>query len=581
MSFVVVVFLLFYGCIVVISAEGVLDITGPMEAFEGEMIEFTVLLDGMPVQARVMFDAESTAKYSNGTTGGVTFLMPSVPYAGQWYTVSASLPSGSETVHYIHVKNRTGMLMVELPVESVVETNTFVVTVMESGSPVLDATVWFNSGIFQTNATGEVMLTAPDVLVTTNYGIIVNKTVYKSNTTMITIYEAGFGEQLFEIVSPYIVEPEAESIAVTIIGMAGGVADASLAVYYAGEQHSEYTTDATGTAYITAPSLQTFDEFSLFVAKEGYHTFDGENQHVIQLMSRGYSTDLSIDLSPSEVVEGDTVTVVVTDEVGNPVADAIVQREDVMVAETTDAEGVLVFIAPSVFLDREYYVYAVKDGYNFAEGRITIREGSVKTLQAVIAITVNENELFSVVVTDGNHVPQADALVTFNDEESSTDQNGSVFFIAPEVSRDRFYTVTMEKYGYLPASASIKVVDIDEPNGDLEQLSIHVQPRVTENEVFMATIKGEDGQPVVNAQVTFMGTMKETNAIGKVNFTASDVAWDETQDIRVSKSGYTSASTTIRIVNSDGFQFWFLVIAVVIILVIGIVAYFRYRQYMI
>ena len=75
------------------SAQDVLEITGPADAFEGENVEFTVTLNGEPVQARVAFGDLSPAN-SNSTTGKVTFTTPSVPYEDKEYVVTASLPGG-------------------------------------------------------------------------------------------------------------------------------------------------------------------------------------------------------------------------------------------------------------------------------------------------------------------------------------------------------------------------------------------------------------------------------------------------------------------------------------------------------
>ena len=77
-------------------------------------------------------------------------------------------------------------------------------------------------------------------------------------------------------------------------------------------------------------------------------------------------------------------------------------------------------------------------------------------------------------------------------------------------------------------------------------------------------------------QVTFKGTSLETDFKGEVTFSAPDVAWDEIHNIRATKSGYSSASAEITIKNVEGFQYWYLIIVVIAISIIGIVAYFRY-----
>ena len=73
------------------SSQNVLEITGPADAFEGENVEFTVILNGAPIQARVLFGDLSPANHSNSSTGKVIFTTPSVPYEGKEYIITASL----------------------------------------------------------------------------------------------------------------------------------------------------------------------------------------------------------------------------------------------------------------------------------------------------------------------------------------------------------------------------------------------------------------------------------------------------------------------------------------------------------
>ena len=77
-------------------------------------------------------------------------------------------------------------------------------------------------------------------------------------------------------------------------------------------------------------------------------------------------------------------------------------------------------------------------------------------------------------------------------------------------------------------------------------------------------------------QVTFKGTCLETDFKGEVILSAPDIGWDEIHKIRATKSGYSSTSAEITIKNVEGFQYWYLIIVIIIISIIGIAAYFRY-----
>ena len=562
-----------------VNAQDVLEITGPADAFEGEDVEFTVTLNGEPVQARVVFETISPAKFSNQTTGKVNFTMPSVAYDNKIYEVTASILGDITASHSILVKNKTGILQIEFSTDYIVETNEFTITVKDEDDPVIGANVWFNSAKYTTDSNGNVNIIAPDVLVTTNYGIIVNKTGYKSNSTMITINEADLGLKLMEIINPYIVEPGEKDIEITVISKNGGLENVSIDLYYEDSKLSEYKTDNNGKAYITSPSIDNDNYFSLLVSKTGYETYSSEEEIIISLFEQNLASDLNIKLTPSEVYEGDSVTVEVTDDIGFGVQGASIWRGAIELEDPTDSEGIMLFIAPSVFMDREYFVYAFKEGYNFAEATITIRDKSSDDKKLTINIdkTINESEVFYVTVKDSNNILLKDVTVTFNNVEKLTSENGSVSFVAPSVTSNTFYTIEASKYGYPPTSASTEIIDLDSNGVSSRKLLISVAPIVMENEGFTVIVRNDQGDLISGAQVTFKGIELSTDFKGTVNFTAPDVSWDENLEILVKKSGYESASEEITIKNSQEFQFWYLVIAAIVILIIGIVAYFRYR----
>lgn len=574
----IIFFPLFFSCFTGYAQEN-LQITGPVEAFESEKVEFLVTLDGVPIQARVTFGDSLFVNWTNSLTGKIEFTMPSVPVGDLVYRINASVPGGLNASYNILVKNKTGLLNIEFSTDTIIETTDFYIIIKDRNEPVPDATIWFNSAKYISDANGKVDLTAPDVLVTTNYGITVNKTGHKSNTSMVTIKEAGLGLQLMEIIYPSIVESEEKNIDITVVGKNGGLDNVTLEVYYEDIKHTEYMTDYEGHAVISAPLLNNENYFSLYISKEGYSTYNSNKKIIISLFTRDLGSDLDIAMYPSEVYEGDTVTVEVTDEIGHRIEDAVVWKGALKMEEATDSNGLLEFIAPSVFFDKEFYVYALKKGYNFAAGKITIRDRSSfqKKINIEMINVINESVGFYVSVKDENNIPLEKATVTFISEEKVTHENGTVYLTAPNITADAFYTLNATKYGYIPATVSIQVLDI---YGDStpRTIEIFIIPFIMENNEFTVTIRNEHGDLLSDAKVTFMDTTLITDYKGTVTFVAPDVNWDRVEEILVSKSGFESISAEITIKNNEGFEYWLLLLIIVIIFIIGLIAFFKYGR---
>jgi len=564
---------------IAIKAQDVLEITGPIDALEGEVVEFNVTLNGEPVQARVTFGDLTPAKYSDRVTGKVEFTMPLVSLGGEEYVITASIPGDLYSYHTILVKNATKNLEITLSTDYVNELDEFVVSITAEDEPIADTTVWFNSQTHITDYNGYVNLTAPDVLVTTNYGISAKKTGYTSNSVMVMIHEANAGVKLMELIAPSIVEPGQENIEVSVINKNGGLDDVIIELFYEGEKLNEYTTDDNGKAYINVPFMNHDNYFSLYLTKEEYDTYGTDKEFEIILFESYFDQDLGINIIPSEVYENEEVTVEVIDDVGVGVEGAIIWRGNIELIDLTDSEGISSFIAPSVFMDRQYYIYAIKEGYNFAEKTITVRDRNVdqEELTIISDTLVNDSELFYITIKGSDNLPLQDVKVTFNFEEKLTDEDGIVSFVAPNVTSDSFCSIDASKYGFLPASTSIEVINLDSSNGSSsKKLTVCVAPHAFENEEFTITIRNEQGNTVSDARVKFLDIFYYTDFKGSVTVTAPDVSWDTTHEIIVTKSGYDSSPAEIIVKNSEVFQYWYLVVAIVVILIIGIVAYFRY-----
>ena len=563
------------------SAQNVLEITGPADAFEGENVEFTVTLNGAPIQARVVFGDLSPTVDSNSTTGKVTFAIPSVPYGDKEYIVTANYLGEFSASHTILVKNKTGMLTIELSTDYIIETEEFTVTVKDRDEPVVGASVLFNSAVYMTDATGDVLLEAPDVLVTTNYGITVNKSGYRSNSSMITINNGDIDQKLMVVVNPFIVEPRAENVEIEVINRSGGLEGVSIELYYEDQQCNNYSTDENGKAYINTPAINNDNYFYIIVEKENYSTYTLDDEIIIGLFERDFAADLKMNVVPTEMDEGESVRVEISNDVGVGVEGVNIWRGSLELSGSTDYEGILAFIAPSVFMDREYHLYAVKEGYNFAEATITIRDksSSQKQLKIESQNTINESEIFFITVKDSSNILLQDVLVTFNSEQKMTNEHGTVVFFTPNITSTSFYTIEASKYGYHPASSSVEIINIEVSNGiSSKKLEICVEPMIIENEEFKVIVRDDQGNLIAGVQVTFKGIILITDFKGEVTFSAPDVSRDEAPTILVTKSGYNSDSVKITIKNVEGFEYWYLVIVIIVIAIIGIVAYFRYGR---
>jgi len=576
------IFFTLFSPTILVNGENVLEISGPVDAYEGEVVEFIITLNGEPREAKVVFEDLSPAKDSNSTTGKVNFTMPTVPYGNKGCNVTASLFGTIFAYHTILVKNRTGLLEIELSTDYIIETEEFSVKITEGGIPIGNAYVWFNSDVYLTDDYGNVSLTAPDVLVTTNYGLTVNKTGYKSSSSMITINSENLGEKLMEIVNPFIVEPGSENVEIKVISEQGGVQGAKIDVYYEGTNIETNTTDENGKTYIDIPMINSDNYISVFFQKEGYSTYNEDEEIIITLFEKEFIYDMFMSVDPSEVYEGELVTVMVSNEVGLGIEKVIIWKGDIELDGSTDPEGILSFIAPSVNIDREYHLYAVKEGYNFAESKVTIR--AISSIENELNIetqnSINETENLSIIVKDDSNIVVSDAIVSFNFEEKMTNEYGMVSFTTPNITGTTFFLIKASKSGYLPASFSVEVIDLDGGDGG-ESTSLHicVEPSVIENDEFKVTIRDNLENLVSGVKLTFKGASVFTDFKGEASFSAPDVSWgDESYKITAVKSGYISDSTEITVKNVEGFQYWYLIIIIAVIIIVGIFAYFRYGR---
>ena len=170
-------------------------------------------------------------------------------------------------------------------------------------------------------------------------------------------------------------------------------------------------------------------------------------------------------------------------------------------------------------------------------------------------------------------------MVTFNSEQRMTNEYGTAIFVAPNITSTSFYKIEASKSGYQPASSSVEIIYIEDSNGvSSTKLRICVEPSIIENEEFSVVIRDDQDNLIAGVQVTFKGTSLETDFKGEVSFPAPDVGRDESHEILATKSGYNSASAKIKVKNIEGFQYWYLIIVIIVTLIVGTAAYFRYGR---
>ena len=193
--------------------------------------------------------------------------------------------------------------------------------------------------------------------------------------------------------------------------------------------------------------------------------------------------------------------------------------------------------------------------------------------------TVYEGENFSLMVIDDNAAPVSDVLVLFYLHQQVTDTNGSINFTAPYVNANVFYPITVTKNGYLPASTWVEVFDTSGSSVPRNNtLTVCVETRLMDNERFVVMVQDKYDNPVSDALVSFLGTSKLTDSNGVVEFTTPDVTFDTSFDIQVIKTGYESSSLDVWVINDDGLYYWHIFLIIFFILIVGIIAYFKYSM---
>ncbi|MBU0497793.1 MAG: hypothetical protein KKG04_07560, partial [Candidatus Thermoplasmatota archaeon] len=527
---IVIMFLVVNSCIqTVCCTDNTLYIAGPSEVFEGETVVFTILLNDQPVQAKVIFDT-SLSTLSNGSTGEVSITMPVVPFTGKYCEITAWVAGNLSVSKIVYVKNLTGALSVQFSNETIKELETFSITVQANENPVEATQVWFNSEMYLTDTLGSVVLIAPDVLVTTNVGLYVNKSGYGPYSSTIRIAEAGRGDQLYEIIVPSIIEQGEQDIKVYVLGLSGGVAAAHISVWYEGVMVEEQITDEQGRAWIDSPSPITADYFTVQVEKTGYRSLSGIDEVKIYIFEPVEGPTIYLDVTPSEVDEGDTILISIFDDVGRSIDGVSIwlgYENSMMISAVS---GSFELHAPVVFFDQERYIYALKEKHNFGSARFTIRNkpGDQNVLNIVYTTVINESSWFALTIVDSFDRPVSDVAVWFNNNLKYSDSSGIVEFQAPPLDKTKMMWINASHSGFSPLSSMIEVVDVDNASGFTSKLIVGVVPTILEGESFIVSVRTMQGIAVPGVRVVFGETVYFTDYTGMVVLIAPEVSWDST-----------------------------------------------------
>ncbi|MDE6485392.1 MAG: carboxypeptidase-like regulatory domain-containing protein [Duncaniella sp.] len=280
------------------------------------------------------------------------------------------------------------------------------------------------------------------------------------------------------------------------------------------------TTDAEGVAYFPYPATATQ---KIVVYKDGYEMFE------LPEAVKRYSEE-TVELVAAKA----TLTVIVSDEEGEPVADAWVYFQDKEVQTGENGQVVITDISAPAVLGQEIDFSVYKDGYEPLEAKANFTEGfdayAPVTLQAAKAT-------LTVIVTDEADEPVADAWVYFQDKEVQTGDNGQVVITdlhGPSVIGKEI-DFTVYKDGYEPVEAKANFtegIDAYAP----------VTLKAAKATLTVIALDKETYEPIADATVKFLEKEYTTGDNGQVVITdinALEVLGHEV-DITIEHTLYTT-----------------------------------------
>ena len=206
-----------------------------------------------------------------------------------------------------------------------------------------------------------------------------------------------------------------------------------------------------------------------------------------------------------------TLTFNVTDEAEEAIEGALITINDEQIS--TDENG-----AASIELPLDNYTYSVsKEGYLLFEGEVEVTEDvSVNvTLEAIEYFTITFN------VTDESEVAIEGALISINDEQISTDENGAVSIELQSGA----YAYSISKEGYLVFEGEVEVT---------EDVSVDITLEAIEYFTITFTVTKADETAIEGASITINSELLITNEQGMATIELLEGEYPYT----VSKDGF-------------------------------------------
>ncbi len=231
-----------------------LQISTPDSVEEHDNFEIIVTADSQPVSTvQISFGGSVSTTDANGH---LRLAAPEVA-TDTYYKLTASKSGYLPTTVDILIQNKEILPDPQLYITSIssaVEGNEFLVMITADGTPVEDTTVAFGGSLYQTDATGQVYLTAPEVDQDTEFRITATKSGYQQASATIII------QQLIEDINVfgYIYDQNNQPLTATICVMDATDTD-----------NTQYCTYSDQTGYYTI-SIADTGTYLFEIKKIGY-----------------------------------------------------------------------------------------------------------------------------------------------------------------------------------------------------------------------------------------------------------------------------------------------------------------------
>ena len=269
---------------------------------------------------------------------------------------------------------------------SVIENESFTVTVTSGGIAVENAEIEFVGETYYTDEDGTALVKAPLVDSDISHNLYVTSEGYADATSSILVLDNGSSSDdlLLQIASvPSVLE--GDSFDVKVADGNGTPVDGAT-VEFLGEP---FISD-NGWVTLVAPLVLSDSYFDIAASLEGY--VDGSAQ-VLVLNNESSPADPELVVScPVSVFEEESFDVAVTSE-GSPVSGVSVVFDDTILE--TDSSGIVGFVAPLVDSRADYSVVASKDG--FVSDSVSISVFDSSSTDVVLSYPVGGETLSGVV----------------------------------------------------------------------------------------------------------------------------------------------------------------------------------------